>query len=173
LLRAENSDERLTPLGRELGLVDDRRWSAYEARRAQLDRIRACFEMPWLDGKSLREIARRPETTIDQVASRLAHASDRTLIERVITEARYDGYVTRQRAEIKRQTLADQQRIPDWMAFDSVIGLRAEAAETLRRFRPQTMGQAGRLAGLTPADLSLLAVIIRRGRTPETSDADH
>lgn len=163
-LRADNSDERLTPLGRELGLVDDVRWSVYRWRQEKARTIRDRFDRLYIDGKTLREFARRPETSVDEIASHLGEDFDARLIECVMTEAKYDGYLVRQHAEIKRQTQADGQRIPDWLDFDSVNGLRAEAAEALKRFRPATMGQASRLAGITPADLTLLAVVIKRGR---------
>ncbi len=80
-----------------------------------------------------------------------------------MTDVRYEGYIARQNAEIKRQSKADGQRIPSWLDFCTIPGLRAEAADVLAKFRPATMGQAGRLAGVTPADLTLLAVTIRRG----------
>lgn len=167
LLRADNSDDRLTPLGRELGLVDDQRWSVFQARQSQLDQIRDRFDRLFIDGKSLREVARRPETSLETISSHLDNDFDRRLIDRVMTEVRYDGYIVRQRAEIKRQVHADGQRLPTWLFDMSIDGLRAEAAETLRKFRPATMGQAGRLAGITPADLTLLAVLLKRKRPVE------
>ena len=164
LLRADNSDERLTPLGRDLGLVDDTRWRRFQRRAAELESIRDRFNRPLVGGGKLCDLARRPETTVDQVLGRLAEPFDRVLVERVITETRYEGYVVRQRAEIKRQSGAERRRIPAWLDFTTVPGVRAEAADVLSRFRPATMGQASRLAGVNPADLTLLAVAIRRGR---------
>ncbi len=162
LLRAENSDERLTPLGRELGLVDDHRWSVYHNRQTELNAIRDRFDRLFMEGKTLREIARRPDATVELIASHLDRDFDPNLIDRVMTEAKYDGYILRQRAEIKRQSHADSQRLPEWLDFEQIDGLRAEASEALTRFRPATMGQASRLAGITPADLTLLAVMIKR-----------
>jgi len=163
LLRADNADERLTPIARELGLIDDERWRAFEHRRAQLDAIRNQLDQRTVDGKRLRDLARRPTISVDEIAQHIDGKSDHRMIERVLTDVKYEGYIARQRAEIKRQADADRQRIPDWLDYRAIPGLRAEAAEVLAQFQPKTMGQASRLAGVNPADLTLIAVAIRRG----------
>ena len=86
------------------------------------------------------------------------------LVERVMTSMRYEGYIKRQETAIRRQRDADARRIPSWLDVTGVRGLRNEAVESLARHRPATLGQAGRLAGVSPADLSLLSVAIKRGR---------
>ncbi len=170
LLRADNSDERLTPLGRELGLVDDIRWERYRQRSTALAAIRDRFDRQLVDGRTLREHARQQQTTVAQLLGHLGEPFETLLVERVMTEARYEGYVVRQRAEIKRQASGERRRIPDWLDFGAVSGLRSEAADVLARFRPATMGQASRLAGVNPADLTLVAVAIGRGQTARPAE---
>ncbi|MHC5002497.1 MAG: tRNA uridine-5-carboxymethylaminomethyl modification enzyme MnmG/GidA [Planctomycetota bacterium] len=169
LLRADNADERLTPWAREHGLVEDAHWREYEQRAAALQRLRLALGERVVAGRRLRELARRPDVTMAEIVGHLDEAPDGALLERVVTEARYDGYLARQRAELKRQQRAEHQRIPEWIDYRLVTGLRAEAADVLARFRPRTIGQAGRLAGVNPADLTLVAVAVRRG--PEAAAA--
>jgi tRNA uridine 5-carboxymethylaminomethyl modification enzyme len=163
LLRADNADARLTPIGRELGLVDDARWSAFETRAAELAEIERRLDEIVIGGRPLRAIARRQDTTLAEIVGHLANGFDPGLVQRVVTETRYAGYVDRQRAEIRRQRSGEERPIPAWLDARTIPGLRAEAAEVLSRFKPMTLGQAGRLAGVNPADVTLLAVAIKRG----------
>jgi tRNA uridine 5-carboxymethylaminomethyl modification enzyme len=161
-LRSDNADQRLTPIGRAWGLVPDARWSAVEAERAALEALRGTLEAARIDGQSAALWARRPDATLDRLAAAVACPVDARL-DRLVTDLRYAGYLTRQRAEIRRQRESEHAPIPAGFDPDAVKGLRAEAREVIRKFRPTTLGQASRLAGVNPADVALVALWLRRG----------
>ncbi len=184
LLREDNADLRLTGHGRRLGLVDDDRWRAFEAKRdaiageqARLGAIRirardveqsperGGFGPPLRQDHSALELLRRPEVSYHAL-TRLAAAApphpDQSVAEQVEIQAKYHGYVERQRAQIARQRAQDATAIPDTLDYSQVRGLSAEVGEKLTRHRPETLGQAGRISGVTPAALSLLLVHLKR-----------
>jgi tRNA uridine 5-carboxymethylaminomethyl modification enzyme len=129
---------------------------------AELDRLSHRIKVS--GGRTLRDHMRRPEMTASDVMELLSGEHDPAMVDRVMIDARYEGYVQRQRSEIARRGDMDRRRIPDPMAVALTNGLRAEAAEALQRFQPSTLGQAARLAGVTPADITLLAVALHRSR---------
>ncbi len=167
LLRADNADGRLTPLAREWGLVHDAHWAMYEQTQERLTALRLQCTANNAEGRQRRALALHATTTDDQFAAALG-CSDGALAGRVMTEIRYEGYITRMHAEVRRAQEHDRVGIPSSFTPRSVTGLRAEAAEVLAKFRPATLGQASRLAGITPADVSLLAIAIKRHRAALT-----
>ncbi len=163
LLRADNTADRLTPLAREWGTISDERWTRYRVREARIEHLNTALDAARIDGKPLRDVVRRPEFTAADLARILNEQADRALTT-VLADRQYEGYIARQRAEIKRQAAMETRRIPGDIDFHAISGLRKEAAEALTRFRPDTLGQAGRLAGVNPADMTLLVVILDRRR---------
>ena len=160
LLRADNSDERLTPYGRELGLVCDTRWDAWEQRKQELYTIKSEIEK-----RKLSQIAKRSDTTIKELQAKLSEFNPR-LVHRVISDIRYEGYIVRQHAEIKRQAKTEGRKIPPKLDPTTISGLRNEAIDVLIEFKPSTLGQASRLAGITPADITLISIAIGRINHP-------
>jgi len=156
LLRADNSDERLTPLGRELGLVCDERWQAWEKRKQELYTIKAEIKK-----RKLSQLAKRSDTTVKELQLKLPEFDPR-LVHRVVSDLRYEGYIVRQQAEIKRQAKTENRKIPPELNPSEISGLRNEAIDVLKEFKPATLGQASRLAGITPADITLISIAIGR-----------
>ncbi|MDP6602353.1 MAG: tRNA uridine-5-carboxymethylaminomethyl(34) synthesis enzyme MnmG [Phycisphaerales bacterium] len=162
LLRADNTDERLTPLGRRFGLVGDARWDRWEQKRVALAAIRTS-----IGTGAILKAAKRPQTPVVDIANEIG--ADPSLTERVVTDIRYEGYVRRQQAEVRRQARSEHCSIPVSLDPLHIPGLRSEAIETLQQFRPVTIGQASRLAGITPADVTLLSIAIERGRVTKAA----
>lgn len=172
-LRHDNADQRLTPMGRELGLVGDERWRGWNERREGLDSLHRAFEATRIEGRTLSEISRRPETTEEDLRPHLpaeVRGCDGRLLDRVVNDCRYESFVRRADTEIRRQKAAENVEIPEELEPASIEGLRLEAVEVLTKFRPRTLGQAGRLAGVNPSDITLLQVAMRRHRAATASE---
>jgi tRNA uridine 5-carboxymethylaminomethyl modification enzyme len=190
LLREDNADLRLTPLGRELGLVDDERWSLFEAKRhlseKEVSRLEGVRIRPndipaeWaervLQGTVTRdavtafEMLRRPEVSYDTLLE-LAGAPDYTDTDdrlpdqvraQVEVRAKYAGYIERQESEIERHRRHEETRLPEDLDYSRVAGLSHEVRQKLAEARPATIGMAGRLPGMTPAAVSILIVYLKK-----------
>jgi tRNA uridine 5-carboxymethylaminomethyl modification enzyme len=161
-LRIDNADERLTPIGREAGLVGDDRWALYLRKQQQKARLTAHLEanrlLPWL---------RRPEARIVSLSSSIREVLGEEpvhgLLSTVETEVKYAGYITQQERQIDRLRESELRRIPAAFEFANIPGLSTEAKQKLERVRPQTLGQAGRIPGITPAAVAVLDVYLSLG----------
>lgn len=184
LLREDNADSRLTPVGRELGLVDDVRWAAFEAKQSSVEQLkaalRACMVRPNSSEAelveprlaapinrevSLLELLRRPELSVADVlvlCPDLPHLPEEHVLEQVNIQVKYQGYIDRQQVEIDRLQRYDHWRLPEQMDYSNVSGLSNEVREKLRSQRPETVGQASRIPGMTPAAVSLLLVHLKK-----------
>ncbi|HOW61513.1 MAG TPA: tRNA uridine-5-carboxymethylaminomethyl(34) synthesis enzyme MnmG [Candidatus Contendobacter sp.] len=186
LLREDNADLRLTEIGRRLGLVDEARWAAFETKREAIERESQRLREVWvrpaqiseadlqrvLQGPLAREsraaeLLRRPEVTYAGLISLPGVGPgepDPQVAEQVEIQAKYAGYIERQREEIERQRRYEQLTLPLDLDYAEVHGLSREVREKLIRHRPHTLGQAGRIPGMTPAAVSLLLIHLKRGR---------
>ncbi len=189
-LREDNADLRLTAIGRELGCVDDRRWDAFcrkrDAIEAEMQRLRdtwvnprmlppdratELFGQPIEREYSLADLLRRPDIDYPAVAAAVSGATqDPVVIEQVEIQLKYAGYITRQQQEIERQARNESLPLPADLDYSQVRGLSIEVQQKLSRQRPQTLGQAGRISGVTPAALSLLLVHLKKRRLSATDE---
>ncbi len=187
VLRQDNADERLTPFGREVGLVDDTRWQHFCNRQSQKaaerERLRhtvlsptaalnAVLEQhgttPVATGIRLEDLLRRPQITYDTLKELGADNPllDPLVREQVEVEVKYEGYVRRQQADIEEMRRLENRILPDTVDYTTISGLRLEAQEKLQRVRPRSIGQASRISGVSPADVSVLIVwLTSKGET--------
>jgi tRNA uridine 5-carboxymethylaminomethyl modification enzyme len=164
LLRHDNADRRLTPIGRRIGLVDDDAWARLQSKEQAIVYLSDYLRTHRYDGDTLETWLRRTETTWEQmiamepVLAELPTPADaRAQVE---LEAKYAGYIARQAAQIERFGKLESRSIPAHFDYSGVPQLRAEAREKLGRIRPATLGQASRISGINPADLAVLALYL-------------
>jgi tRNA uridine 5-carboxymethylaminomethyl modification enzyme len=184
MLREDNADLRLTEVGRQLGVVDDVRWSAFARKRDAIAAERERLKSTWVNprviasaeaervlgksaerGYSLFDLLRRPDVTYARLMT-LPDAgpgvTDRTVAEQVEIQAKYAGYIARQRDEVARQSEHESTPLPADLDYRAVRGLSFEVRQKLAQHRPETVGQAARISGVTPAAISLLLVHLKR-----------
>jgi tRNA uridine 5-carboxymethylaminomethyl modification enzyme len=163
-LRHDNADRRLTPVAARLGLAEPERVARLEAKTAGIEAALATLATHRVGGTPLLDLLKRPEFVwADAVAAAPALASvPRDVADQVERDVRYAGYVALDRERIERQRKHAQRPIPEGFDYAAVRHLRAEAQEQLARIRPRTLGQAGRVSGITPADLALVLVHLER-----------
>jgi len=163
ILRQDNADLRLTPIGEAAGLVSGSRWEKVQAKLADLERLRLYAKATRYGEVSVAQWIRRPENTTEQLPQEIRgdFAADRW--ESLEIELKYAGYITRQEVAIEKLRGNDAKRIPPKTDFIHLPGLREEARQKFALVRPETLGQASRISGITPSDIALLAVYLHRG----------
>jgi len=183
-LREDNADLRLTETGRRLGLVDDERWRAFEAKREaiqqgtralarawvhpskiSIEKQRLMFGEPLSREYSLLDLLRRPGVTFDLIHDLMPEGTPKCgtpEAEQIEIAAKYAGYVERQKDEVARHLAHDSLELPRDIDYASVRGLSKEVQQRLAQHRPETIGQASRIQGVTPAAISLLLVHLKR-----------
>ena len=184
MLREDNADLRLTEAGRKLGLVDDVRWDAFSRKRDAVARETERLKSTWVNPRTLppeaavpvlgqpiereytlHELLRRPGVSyrsLSSISAPVVEIEDEAVMEQVEIQAKYQGYIARQQDEVERRGGQESMPLPADLNYDEVRGLSIEVRQTLARQRPETIGQAARISGITPAAISLLLVHLRR-----------
>ena len=185
VLRQDNADERLTPTGRKIGLISDERWERFQLKQKQkeqellraektvlppseaLNALLVSHETsPVTTGVRLAELIRRPQLSYEilkQIDTDRPNLPD-AVFESVEIELKYEGYIKRQKAQIAEMRRLEERRLPVKINYKEIVGLRTEAQEKLQKVMPTSVGQASRISGVSPADISVLLIWLARGR---------
>jgi tRNA uridine 5-carboxymethylaminomethyl modification enzyme len=200
-LREDNADARLTEVGREMGLIDDARWAAFNRKRDAVARESQKLKSTWVHASALpaadaqrlvgapleheytlADLLKRPDVDFDRLAavaaiarpdvdvsretlrSELGASVADSVIEQVQISIKYAGYIDKQNRDVDRAVQFESLKLPDGLDYSKVMALSFEARQKLNKHRPETLGQASRLSGITPAAISLLLVHLKKGR---------
>ena len=182
ILRHDNADMRLTPIGRRMGLVDEERWLNYEIKKAQFDNemkrlstnklkptedtneeVQAMGFKPLTDAVTAKEFMRRPEVSYADVIKFIGPAAEDLspkLIELLETEIKYEGYINKALDQVVKMKRMEEKRIPANIDWDDIDSIATEARQKFKKINPETIGQASRISGVNPADISILMVYL-------------
>jgi tRNA uridine 5-carboxymethylaminomethyl modification enzyme len=167
LLRQDNADMRLSEIGYEIGLLPRSLYELFKTKRDQINSEIARLKATRQGSDTLAQILRRPEVTYQTLPNR-NESLPREVIEAIETEIKYQGYIERQIADVEKSKTLETKNIPDVFDYTVVMGLSAEARHKLIKIRPLTLGQASRISGVSPADVSLIAIWLKRGNLDQT-----
>ena len=188
LLRQDNADERMMPTGRKLGLIDDKTWKAFlirkEQKETEIERLKnttiapneelnaylvSVGTAPMTTGIRLAELIKRPQVSYDALSPWDNERPNLTIDvrEKIETEIKYEGYIVRQKAAVDEMLRLERRQIPSDIDYSAVGSLRLEAVEKLNKVRPENIGQASRISGVSPADISVLLIYLEKIKRDE------
>lgn len=190
ILRHDNADMRLTEIGREVGLVDDERWNAFQSKKSQFDneltrlstiklkpvketneKVLSLGFKPLTDAMTAKEFMRRPDITHEVVTQFIGPAAedlDSKVVELLETEIKYEGYIEKALDQVAKMKRMEEKRIPADIDWDDIDSIATEARQKFKKINPETIGQASRISGVNPADVSILMVYLE-GRSRSIS----
>jgi tRNA uridine 5-carboxymethylaminomethyl modification enzyme len=157
-LRSDNADRRLTPLAKDLGLIDNERWTRYTKKMEQIEELKIYLRTARSEGKSLWDLLKQPDR--EYGLKELDFPEE--VLEAASIEAKYEGYLARQQREIDKFRNLENIKLPEGLDYSAVPHLRYEAKEKLARLRPYTLGQASRIGGITPADIAVIQIHLKK-----------
>ena len=168
-LRQDNADQRLTPKGFEVGLVDSARHSAFRAKMDQIEKLREAIGEISVEGRPLTALLRMPEFKLESLPSEIQQLAPADLWELVETDLKYEGYIQRQTRQNARLFRDRARPIPADLDYERISGLRRETRQKLSAIRPPSLGHAAQVSGITPADVSIISIWLQKRKLSETT----
>ncbi len=175
-LRADNADRRLTQIGKSVGLVDENRWRRFQNKLEAIGKLKSYLQSSRSEGRSLWEQLRQPNNTVAETLSGRPDIKNagfrRDVLQAVIIDAKYEGYLAKQQRLVASLQTLENRKIPLNLDYNEITHLRAEAKEKLSLFRPSTLAQASRIGGITPADITVIQIHLKKKSNMDTYASD-